>query len=376
MSENIIIRPQTQFNKTTYQVEWWIDLNGEKIRKRKSFKNQYQAENKKNEILTERVTQSAKDALRARGVRFDSGEDRKFISKSIQDALELFYENLKITVFDVRHLRREKLIINQFGGFIIDERGRQTVDEITLEDLEQFRKNMLSRKLAPSTVERCFNNIRSFLNYCVSHKFREDNPAKFLKRLHVKIPTIQPWSEHYEEIELALPEWASEFLVVLEDTMCRPIELCRAQVKHIDWEERTITLISGKGNVVSERRVPLTDRVFTTLRAVVAKRKLEKRGDPDDLVFRNSKGNPVKTEIFDKAIRKARRALNLPEYIKAYAVRHEGLTQLKRLKVAMADIGALAGHKKIETTKRYTASDMKDLRNVINIADAAKKKQA
>lgn len=378
MSNSIIIRPQTQHKKTTYQVEWY---EGGK-RKRKNKKTRAEANAYKQLLENKFAQQKAIADLQEVGIKLAlPGPVDSLVRKDIQSALEDFYESKKAVAFDpkdLRSLKIEKIAYNYFGEFIIDSKQRTYVDEITLKDLEEYRAFLQKKGLKNATVARKETSMTSFLNYCVSHKYRSDNPATGLAQLPIvtpKRPTMRE-TDYREQLEDGLPEWCSEIFIVQGETFGRNIELLRARIGDVNLLSREIRLISAKGSHVHERWVPLTARAFSILKAVIAKRKLEGHGEDTDYLFLNSRGNPVTSDVYCDVIKETRRKLEIPEWVKAYVLRHDGLKNLRRNKVHQSQIGEIAGHRKLETTLMYLTSESDELRNVINLVDEQMKRKA
>jgi integrase len=374
MSEKIVIRACPGVKKPTYQVEFY-DLEGK--RKRKNYKTKLDAENFRQELIDLRNRNNAIKNLRAQGVIVDQGKVER-LRKPIQEALREFFES-KLSLVrdpkDLRSLKIEKLTYNLFGEFIIEERERDFVDEITLLDLEQLRTKFQAKKLKNATIVRKETSIGAFLNYCLKHKYVESNVALGLSKLPITTPKRILYSDDQKAmLESALSEWAQEIFILLAETFARPIELERAVISDFDIAARELRVVSAKGIKIQERFLPLSERAFTVLKAVVAKRRLEGRGGPNDLIFRNSKGGAVSTDVFDKAVRKAAKDLKIAIEATPYALRHGGLIALRKMKVHMSLIGSIAGHRKTETTMHYLKNDSDELRNVIKLMDFEKKK--
>lgn len=350
----------------TYQIRFYDERGN---RKKRNFKTKLEAETFKQELITQEQRRQLAAFNRAQGIVVESDIERKLI----QDALAEMYQQKLSSAFNKDSVKQEKFNYNLFGKFIFEEMGRDYCDEITLLDLEKFRQKEKDRGIKNASIERRFNFVRAFLNYCVAHKYRRDNPAEHIKKLYVEVIEPELWSEgDSEKIIEQLPEWASEFILVLKDTMARPIELNRLKFSDINFFNKTVSLISAKGASVHKRKVPLTEQSIQILRAI------EQRRGPsqDQLVFVNSKGRPVTTSVMNKALKVARRELGLSEGLKAYGFRHGGLSQLNRLNVNQRLISKVAGHRKAETTQRYLHTNEDELRNVIDLTEAMKSKKA
>lgn len=376
MSDTVIIRPQSHQKKTTYQVEFYRDGK----RKRETKKTKADAIAFKKEIEEQIRRRKAIESLKSSGVVLSTpGQADQLKRMDIQSALESFYESKKAVVFDPKDLRSlqvEKYAYNLFGEFIVEKRKRDFVDEITLEDLEKLRVSLQKKKLKNATIVRKENSITAFLNYCVEHKWRTDNPANGLMSLPVVTPVRKTMrgTDYRQQIEDNLPEWCAEIFIVQGETIARNIEILRAKVEDVNWVTKEIRLVSAKGRHVHERFVPLTERAQTVLRAAIAKRKLQKRGEAEDLIFLNSRGRMVTSDVYCDVIKKTREKLKLPDWATAYVLRHDGLKELRRLKAHQSQISEIAGHRKAETTQHYMRGESDELRNVINLVDRSKQK--
>lgn len=372
---DIIIRPQTQHKKTTYQVEWWVDGQ----RRRKNKKTKADANAFRDALLLAESRRNAIRDLKDSGIQVAvQSQVDGLTRKDIQEALSDFYESKKAVAFDPKDLRSlqiEKINYNYFGEFIIESKKRDYVDEITLKDLEEYRAYLQGLGIKNSTVVRKEISANAFLNYCVSHKYIRDNPASGLKTIPIvtpKRPTMNG-TEYRDQLEDGLPEWCAEIFIVQGETFCRNIELLRCKISDVS-ASKEIRLVSAKGNHVHERWVPLTERAWVTVKAVIAKRRFEGRGAEDDFLFLNSRGNPVTSDVYCNVVKKTREKLNLPSWVTAYVLRHDGIKNLRRQKVHSSQIGELAGHRKESTTRIYLGSESEELRNVINLVDRSKKK--
>jgi integrase/recombinase XerC len=90
--------------------------------------------------------------------------------------------------------------------------------------------------------------------------------------------------------------------------------------------------------------------------------------DPEGLLFRGARGGPLNPAIIQRAMRKIRSALNLPDTATPHALRHSFATHLLGRGGDLRVIQELLGHSSLSTTQVYTGVDTARL---LEIYDAA-----
>ena len=90
--------------------------------------------------------------------------------------------------------------------------------------------------------------------------------------------------------------------------------------------------------------------------------------EPGEVMFRGSKGGPLRAEIIQRQIRKLRSALNLPETTTPHALRHSFATHLLGNGGDLRTIQELLGHASLSTTQIYTGVDTERLLDIYNNA--------
>jgi integrase/recombinase XerC len=119
-------------------------------------------------------------------------------------------------------------------------------------------------------------------------------------------------------------------------------------------------LVTGKRG--KTRLVPL----LPTVRAAIEDylRLCPWPGGRDVPLFRGARGGPLRGEIVRRAVRKARRALNLPERTTPHALRHSFATHLLGRGADLRALQELLGHASLSSTQIYTAVDAAHLMDV------------
>jgi integrase/recombinase XerC len=126
----------------------------------------------------------------------------------------------------------------------------------------------------------------------------------------------------------------------------------------------SVLRVTGKGG--KTRLVPVLP---VALQAVADYRRLcPYHLDPKALLFRGARGGPLNPAIVQRAMRKMRSALNLPDTATPHALRHSFATHLLGRGGDLRVIQELLGHASLSTTQVYTGVDTARL---LEIYDAA-----
>lgn len=118
--------------------------------------------------------------------------------------------------------------------------------------------------------------------------------------------------------------------------------------------------VTGKRN--KTRIVPLLPTVREAIEAYVAI--CPYPASRDAPLFRGARGGPLRGEIVRRAVRKARRALGLPERTTPHALRHSFATHLLGRGADLRALQELLGHASLSSTQIYTAVDAAHLMDV------------
>ena len=147
------------------------------------------------------------------------------------------------------------------------------------------------------------------LKWAIARGYRTDNPAAVVqqalaKRDHSKVKHMKalPYGEVSKAIDTVKGSKASdvtklafEFLV---HTACRSGEVRGASWSEFDLATRTWTIPASRMKMKKDHRVPLSDTAVKILNAAAKLRK-----ESSDLVFPNSKGEPLSDMTLSKLVK-------------------------------------------------------------------------
>jgi integrase/recombinase XerD len=151
-------------------------------------------------------------------------------------------------------------------------------------------------------------------------------------------------------------------LTVMAYTGLRVSELCHLDREDINLRERTLNVISGKGD--KDRMV-----VFDQHTAVALRRWLETREEVDtDALFTNRNGGRLSPRSVQRIVKAYGHDAGIRKVVTPHVLRHTMATTLLRHGADIRIIQQLLGHSSIATTQIYTHVDDQMLRTAYDKA--------
>ena len=264
---------------------------------------------------------------------------------------------------------------------IVPALGNRKVGELTVAELDRFANAKLKEGLAPSTVNRFRETLRSALNTAV----RQDRLLRNVARFGGGVGTEDPPVDRFSDDELAriLTAAADEHfypaILLLARTALRAGEACGLR-----WRDVTLTgdrprlqvvwqldkwggLVRPKSRT-ARRTIPLRPEVVEALtawrgqQAVWKDRLGEEWGNDPDLVFTTRTGGPVWTRNISRAFSRVQDKARV-QHGSLKTLRSTVATQLAEAGVHPRRAQAFLGHADMTTTmKYYTAvGDLDDI---------------
>ena len=266
---------------------------------------------------------------------------------------------------------------------IIPALGNRKVGELTVAELDRFANAKLKEGLAPSTVNRFRETLRSALSTAVRQDRLTRNVARYGGGVGTESPPVDRFSddELARILEAARDQHFYPVILTLARTGLRAGEACGLRWRDVTFSGprprlSVVWQLDKWGGLVrpksptARRTVPLRAEVVVALeqwrdqQAVWADRIGEEWGNPHDLVFTTRTGGPVWTRNVSRAFTRVQRAAGV-RHGSLKTLRSTVATQLAEAGVHPRKAQAFLGHADMTTTmKYYTAvGDLDDLAN-------------
>jgi integrase len=173
-----------------------------------------------------------------------------------------------------RHNERDvRVIAQRFRDYVLPFFGSMPVGQVTVGHIEDFRDDMLRRRLSEGTVRNMLSDcVREFFTWAVRREYIARSP--FVKGIMPTLEERPPDRLSDDEVEKvrAIPEpWAFVVRFALA-TGLRWSEICNAQAVHLHRTSEGWSLLVPKAKSRKARRVPvLDDTVVREIRSHIGK---------------------------------------------------------------------------------------------------------
>ncbi len=260
------------------------------------------------------------------------------------------------------------------GGFLKYINGRaeslasinssDVTDYLIFRQISEKQGNAVSSR----TVSRILSSLRSFFNYLVSEKIRDDNPAKNvdMPKLNKKLPevlSIEDIDKFLAVIDIDQPAGLRDraLFELIYSCGLRVSEAVTLSFGNLFLEEGLIR-VRGKGD--KDRFIPLGGEVTYWLRKYIEDGRpamLKQTADSRSMLFLNYRGQPLSRKGMWKRFQAI--AVKAGVRAKIHTLRHSFATHLLQGGADLRSVQELLGHTDISTTQIYTHLSRDDLKN-------------
>jgi site-specific recombinase XerD len=251
-------------------------------------------------------------------------------------------------------VRAYKTRLQHFLGFLGEHLGEysdaltnQDTRDYLARDYTQYLKRAL--KSSPQTVNSYLTAIDSFYSFLGLGKAkvaREDLP-----KLAPQALTAKEQKDFLRAVERSPQVRDRAIAILLINTGLRISECAALNLDDVLFTERkgVVKVRDGKGGAY--REIPLNTQCREALQKWLEVR--NKRIEVPDAFFISRRDTRISVDSIDHLIRKLAQQARL-EGVSAHSLRHTCLTNLVRNGNDMVLVAQIGGHKKLETTMRYS----------------------
>lgn len=210
----------------------------------------------------------AQAAARARNSELELKKRRPLnttLGPSFEALAKTYYENKHFNNNSKKHLfiRLDATILPEIGRIPAIKLSHQDIDQYVLKRLRDGRKS--------STIRREITDIKAILNWSVSRQppLIPFNPVRDYKKPPSDDAIILPPTKKESQaiLNAAVPH-IKRVILLAYYTGLRPgsVELLSLTWKKVNWEAKTILIVSAHKGGPEQRQVPLHDNFFDQLR--------------------------------------------------------------------------------------------------------------
>lgn len=273
------------------------------------------------------------------------------------DILTMWIEAKTVEEKSAKTVKLYKSIISRFLLSI-----SHPVSNVTTADIRHYLTICKEAGNKNSTIGNVRRVLNGFFEWCVLEGICVTNPVKRVASIkQEKSPRKSMKPIELEYLRNSCHSLRDKALIdFLYSTGVRVSELCNARIDHIDWEQKTVLIEHGKGDVT--RITYLNPEAEVSLRAY-----LDSRSDDSPYIFAPSFGKSV-SPMNPKAIQNAVDRIVVQSgrtyscRITPHVFRHTIATVLLRNGMPVEQVQRFLGHAKIDTTLIYAEIRDEDVR--------------
>jgi site-specific recombinase XerD len=227
----------------------------------------------------------------------------------------------------------------------------QSPDLASPEDLRAFQLHLVEQGVSSTTINATLTGLTFFFGVTL------DRPSALKRMSRVRQPQKLPRVLSVEEVARLLAGASNPkhraALAVAYGAGLRASEVVHLKVTDIDSERMIVRVNQGKGR--RDRYAMLSPSLLELLRAWWRHGHAQGKMRPGGWLFpgRNPV-NPLSTRQLNHICHAAAAAAELDQRISMHTLRHSFATHLLENKVDIRVIQVLLGHRKLETTARYS----------------------
>jgi len=240
---------------------------------------------------------------------------------------------------------------------------KRSPDNLTFADVRDYQLHLVSRGLAPQTINQIMCALRFF--YGVTLGIPDASAQIPLARRSDPLPAILS-REEVGRLLKAIPNLKHRTaFATIYATGLRVSEVVALTPRDIDRSNMVIHVRQGKGR--KDRYVMLSEQLLDLLRDYW------KRERPPHWLFPGGKPDePITTRQLQRVFRAAADAVGLDESVSVHTLRHCFATHLLEQGVDIRVIQDLLGHRHLNATARYARVALNMIRQIQSPLDSLK----
>ncbi len=271
-------------------------------------------------------------------------------NRNISPLRQRMTEDMTIRGFTVGTQRGYLVAVENFTSFL----GRAP-DGATAEDLRRYQLHMRSSGASASAMNAAVSALRFFFGVTLGRG--DANQGVTTVREPRKLPVVLSPEEVARLLDAASGLKYRAALSVAYGAGLRASEVVSLKLADIDSSRMVIRVEQGKGR--KDRYAMLSETLLHLLRTYW------KASRPQGWLFPGQNPvNPLTTRQLRRAFDGARAAAGIDKRVSLHTLRHCFATHLLEQKVDIRVIQVLLGHKKLDTTARYSRVASTTLRAV------------
>ncbi len=263
--------------------------------------------------------------------------------------------------------------VGKFSAFESTSLNRSSPEDITINDLQLFIKEINKLGLSARTQARIISGLKAFFKYLSLEGLIKDDPASLLEgpRPGRKLPdtlSITEIERIIEAIDMSRAEGERNKAIIETLYGCglRVSELINLKITDIFFREMFVKVI-GKGN--KERFVPIGNTAIRHINLYLdnSRMHVQPKKYDEDILFLNRRGGRLSRTMILLIVKDLGEKAGIRKSISPHTFRHSFATHLVEGGADLRAVQEMLGHESIITTEIYTHLDREYLKSTIQL---------
>ena len=263
--------------------------------------------------------------------------------------------------------------VGKFSAFESTSLNRSSPEDITINDLQLFIKEINKLGLSARTQARIISGLKAFFKYLSLEGLIKDDPASLLEgpRPGRKLPdtlSITEIERIIEAIDMSKAEGERNKAIIETLYGCglRVSELINLKITDIFFREMFVKVI-GKGN--KERFVPIGNTAIRHINLYLdnSRMHVQPKKYDEDILFLNRRGGRLSRTMILLIVKDLGEKAGIRKSISPHTFRHSFATHLVEGGADLRAVQEMLGHESIITTEIYTHLDREYLKSTIQL---------
>ena len=297
------------------------------------------------------------------------------LSPALRDALARWLDHLAaLEGASAQTIRAYRTDVTGFLAFLAehtgDSIGPARLARVTQSDMRAWMAHERARGVAARSLARSLSAVKGFARWLAERDGFDPTAIlaarspKFQRKL--PRPLSEPAAKEVIGLMGSLPR--EDWVAARDAAVVTLLYGCGLRISEAlslsgaDAPLPEVLRIRGKGG--KERVVPVLPAARAAVNEYLRLCPFPIADEPDDALFRGTRGGPLNPRLIAGAMAQARGALGLPATATPHALRHSFATHLLAAGGDLRAIQDLLGHASLSTTQAYTAVDASRLMEI------------
>jgi site-specific recombinase XerD len=253
--------------------------------------------------------------------------------------------------------------LKKFAGWFEKTNGEaMRLRDVTPVDVRDYKAHLQAvKKYKPSTINRRLAALRAYFSWAINEGMISEDPVRVR---NVEEPQTAPRSiserEYHRLLRAVQKDGGKRDIAIvqmLRHSGLRVGELCDLALEDVEISKRKGKVIVRSGKGRRYREVPLNLDARRALQEYLSSERLE---TDDPHIFIGQRGNGLTESAIQDIVRKYSGLAKL-EGVTPHVLRHTFAKSLIDKGVDLVTVKHLMGHKRLDSTARYTKPSKRDL---------------